>query len=238
MAEPMAEPAAPRSADSEERLEDLAQALRGSLASLRAAAETLELFPGMEQDQNRRLHGVVADEVRRLGLLIDRLERLGEAATREAAAHEAPDRHTSAEEIVGALATSAAVHLGFAVELDDGKDGGEGDVGDERRLEVSRDAVVAALADLLEALRRELGVAAVRLRRRTVERHAVIDVLWQADAESLEKLRGWQSEALEKRIDGGPGLRPLMHRHGGEAWFNVERAASRAYLRLLLPLAG
>lgn len=211
-----------------EAFEELTRAFRGSLASLRAAAETLELYPRMEESQERRLRAVVASEARRLGQLVDQLEALGEPAT--AAGKSAP--RCSAEDLAGAFAERAAARLGLALGRDESSQPAAG------VLAIEGPAVAEAVAGLLGDLRRDLEVEEVRLRCRTVENHAVFDLLWSSDAESLEHLRQWQSEALDRTPAGGPGLRPLLRRHGGEAWFNVDRDASRAYLRILVPLAG
>ncbi len=182
----------------------------------------------MEESQAHRLRAVVSGEARRLGELVDRLEALGDPA---AGARPAVPR-CSAGELAGALAERAAARLGLALGRDEDSQPAEG------ALAIEGPAVAEAVAGLLGDLRRDLAVDEVRLRCRTVENHAVFDLLWWADAESLEHLRQWQSEALDRSPAGGPGLRPLLRRHGGEAWFNVDRDASRAYLRILLPLVA
>jgi len=222
--------AEPRSGGWSESFDELTRGLRGSLASLQAAAETLELFPQMEESQQRRLRAVVADEARRLGLLIGRLEQVGEPGAEPGGTGR---RKTSAAEIAAALAARAAAELGLAVEQEADEGGAE-----PASLEADPEELIPALLALLEALRREFAIAAFRLRRRRIDRHAVIDLLWQADPARLDHLREWQGEALETRLGGGDGVRPVARRHGGEAWVNVERDSSRAYLRLLLPLAG
>lgn len=219
----MAESAAPLA----ESFEDLTRGLRGSLASLRAAAETLELFPQMEEAQQRRLRAVVSGEALRLGQLVDRLEALGDPGR---SALGPPRRRTTGAELAAAIAGRAVARLGVAVEMEEG--------GEDAFLELELDAVADATVELLGRLCRELGVGGLRLRQRVVDGHAVCDLVWQAEASSLDRLRLWQSEALDTREDGGPGLRPIVRRHGGETWFNLDRDASSAYLRLLLPLAG
>jgi DNA polymerase-3 subunit epsilon len=212
----MAERAAPA-----ESFEDLTRGLRGSLASLRAAAETLEQFPQMDEAQQKRLRAVVSGEALRLGQMVDKLERLGDPG----GAGSGKRSRVSGAELAAALAARVEARQE------------NGESAEEGWLELELEAVVEAAAELLGRLRRELGVGELKLRRRVVEGHAVCDLVWQAEAPSLDRLRLWQSEALEKKEDGGPGLRPIARRHGGEAWFNLDREASSAYLRLLLPLA-
>ena len=208
-----------------ESFEELTRALRGSLASLRAAAETLEQFPTMEAEQQRRLRAVVSGEARRLGQLVDRLETLAE---KKAGSERPARRRTTAAELAATLAARAFAQLGLAIEREESE---------PAELEIEFENLVQAAVGLLEALRRNFAVSALRLRQKVVENHAVIDLLWLADEESLQNLRDWQSEALEGQKEGLPGLRPTLRRHGGEAWFNVERDSTRAYLRLLLPVA-
>lgn len=229
----MAKAAMPEAAADPESFDDLTRALRGSLASLRAAAETLELFPRMDESQQQRLRGVISGEAERLGELVDRLERLGDA--RRATLQPAPAewRKTSAGEIAAAIAARAAARLGLRIDSGDSAEAPA-----EAAVEVEIEALLPALVGLLEALRDEFAVTAIQLRRKVVEQHAVFDLLWTADPASLDRLRAWQSETLEKGRGGAPGLRPVARRHGGEAWFNLDRDATGAYLRLLLPLAG
>lgn len=215
-----------RDQDPGERFAELTRAFRGSLASLRAAAETLELFPAMAEDQRRRLRAVVAGEAARLGELIDRLEDLGETAFAPAAAD--GRRRVSAADLAARLAAHAFARLGLELEREDGE---------PAPLELDLDQVVEAGVGLLAALRRDFAVAGLRLHQRVLENHAVFDLIWPADADARERLRTWQSEALENPGGVAPGLRPAVRRHGGEAWLNVDRERDRAYVRFLLPLA-
>ncbi len=185
----------------------------------------------MEAGQQQRLRTVVAGETRRLGELVDRLEAFGESL---AGGGPAARQRVAAGQLAAQIAARAYAHLGLRIEKEEGDTAGF----ENAALEIDFETLVHAAVDLLTALRRELAVSEIRLRQRVVEKHAVFDLLWQAEAGSLDHLRQWQSEALEKTADGGPGLRPILRRHGGEAWFNVDRDASRAYLRILLPLAG
>jgi DNA polymerase III subunit epsilon len=208
-----------------ESFEDLTRGLRGSLASLRAAAETLEQFPQMDEAQQKRLRAVISGEALRLGQLVDKLERLGDPGN----SSNGRRSRVSGAELAAALAARVEARQ-------DGELGG-GDGGQEAWLELELEAVVEAAAELLGRLRRELGVGELSLRQRVAQGHAICDFLWQAEAPSLDRLRLWQSEALDQKEDSSPGLRPIVRRHGGEAWFNLDREASSAYLRLLLPLA-
>jgi hypothetical protein len=216
-----------RDQDPGERFAELSRAFRGSLASLRAAAETLELFPAMAEDQRRRLRAVVAGEATRLGELIDHLEDLGETAFAPAA--EGSRRRVSAAELATHLAAHAFARLGLEIEREEGE---------PATLEVDVGQLVEAGVGLLAALRRDFGVASLRLNQRVLENHAVLDLIWPADAEARERLPLWQSEALERPDGLAPGLRPAVRRHGGEAWLNVDRERDRAYVRFLLPLAA
>lgn len=213
--------------DPGEKFAELTRAFRGSLASLRAATESLELFPAMAEDQRRRLRAVVTGEATRLGELIDHLEDLGETAFAPAA--EGGRRPTSATELATHLAAHAFARLGLEIEREEGE---------PAPLEIDLEQLVEAGVGLLAALRRDFGVARLRLNQRVIEKHAVLDLIWPADAEARERLALWQSEALERPDGLAPGLRPAVRRHGGEAWLNVDRERDRAYVRVLLPLAA
>ncbi len=217
-------------------LEELARTMRGAIASLRAAAETLESFPGIEGAPRSRLIGVVAEESERLGGLVHRLEAIARAAV-AAGAGGAPATATAAE-LAAALARRAR-ELGF--------EGVEAPaLGPElaaARLALSGEAVVAAAAALLAALRREMAVTRLRLGLRLVDRHLLLDLGWSPDPADLPRLLDWPGTALDTPAadahgGAGPGLRPLVRDHDGEAWFIVDRDGSAAHVKVLLPLAG
>jgi hypothetical protein len=210
-------------------LEHLARLMRGSLASLRAAYETLERFPDMAAEQRRRLHGVVADESGRLAELVTRLERLARGARsgerRRTTAGELLDRLREAVARPG-LEPAAADFSQATLALE---------------LDLDHDAMAAAFGGVAAALRKDFAVVRCRLGGEEVDRHLLLDWAWRPDPADAPRLQDWQGDALEHGRDA-PSLRRTARDHGGEAWFDLDRRPEaegrRAHVRVLLPLAG
>jgi hypothetical protein len=212
----MAEP------DEPSAIEELAGDLRGGLASLRVAAETLGFYPQMPATQRERLLGVVDAESRRILLLIERMA----AAAR---VHPKPGAQTpiAASRLVEAMAREAATR-GLRVTQD---------IESDAELEVDAATLVASCGQILGLLQRDFAVAAVELRLRLGAGHAQLDLRWRPEAADLAALPAWQGEALDYAAQA-PSLRTVVRAGDGEVWFNLEREGLAAHLRLLLVLAS
>lgn len=206
----------------------LARHMRGSLASLRAAAEALERFPGMDSDQRQRLHTIVADESARLGELVGRLEAL-ERRTGQG------DRwRIDASALVDRI-RDALAQPGLEVEWMADSEAGPPSLA----LELDHDTMALAFRGFAAALRKDFAVVHCWLRAEEVDQHLLVDCAWRADASEAARLQDWQGEALEIGRDA-PALRPTARDHGGEAWFDLDRSpepdSRRAHVRVLLPV--
>lgn len=217
-------------------LEELARAMRGSIGSLRAAAETLEKFPGVAGAPRARLLEVLAQESERLGELVRDLERIAQVSA-SAAAGDAERAATTVAELIAGLA-QAAEELGFELAAEPAADPV---LADARLALPGGEALDAATAFLAE-LRREMAVSRVRLAVRRVDRHLLLDLGWSPDPADLPRLLDWQGAALDSppsaAANESRGLRPLARDHDGEAWFILDRDGSAAHVRALLPLAA
>jgi signal transduction histidine kinase len=199
----------------------LAGDLRGGLASLRVAAETLGFYPQMPAAQRDRLLGVVDAESRRIELLVERLAAA--ARPHHKAGMRAP---IAARSLIEAIAHDAAAR-GLSVTPQ---------IEGEAELEVDAATLVASCAQVLALLQRDFAISAVELRFRTIASHAQLDLRWRPEATDLPALPAWQSEALDHAVQA-PSLRSAVRDQGGEVWFNLEREGLAAHLRLLLVLA-
>ncbi|MDY7094629.1 MAG: hypothetical protein SX243_16785 [Acidobacteriota bacterium] len=214
------------------QLEELARRMRGSLASLRAAGEALERFPGMEAEQRRRLHGVVADESSRLGELVDALEHLA-AGT----AH-GDHRPTSAGDLLQLIQEAIApAGMELRIQSSEGSFSAPGGA----QLEIHRELLAAAFHGFATALRKDFAVVRCRLGTTEIDHHWLLDWSWLPDPLDTDRLQDWQGAALETGHEA-PALRSVAREHGGEAWFDLDRSAGdagrRAHVRVLLPLSA
>lgn len=212
--------------DGSRAIDRLARRMRGSLASLRAASEALERFPGMEAEQRRRMHAVVCEEADRLAGLIDALEKRATGANRQGR------EPVSAAELLTQVASAIAQPGLQVAEADAGAVGGE-------ELTIDLEIVSTAFRALAAALRKDFAVTRCHLGAAEADGHLLIDWAWHADPTDSSRLQDWQGQALEIARNG-PALRPTARRHGGEAWFALDRDSGpegpQAHVRLLLPL--
>jgi DNA polymerase-3 subunit epsilon len=67
---------------------------------------------------------------------------------------------------------------------------------------------------------------------------AYLDLIWAGPAMSSETFYTWELEAMHVGAEKSPlTLRDVIDRHGGEIWYQREKAAHRAYFRFVLPVA-
>lgn len=209
--------------------------MRGAIGNLRAAAETLELYPGVTSERRARLFAVLAEESERLARQIESIEELA-AAERSGDPGEERDPGTLGRLLERLAATARAA--GLECEIDPVLPPEDGAI----RLAADLEPLVAATAGLLAELRGDLAVSRCRLNARAVESFVLLDISWRPPTEEVERLLAWRSEALETAVpaDGSAprsGLRGAARELDGEAWFNLDRDGGAARVRILLPAA-
>jgi DNA polymerase-3 subunit epsilon len=204
-------------------LRRLADATRGGLASIRAAAETLADFGEMPPERRARFVHAIRDEAVTLSGTLDA------AWSEHARSHASP---WPLEEMRGAdllRLAAARIRAASAIAVDDAT------LDEALWLRCDSFALVQALGGLAARLAGELEVAAIELRLSAHERHAAIDLAWRGAPISSETAATWEIDAPGA---GETTLREVVDRHRGEVWFQRERASHRSYFRLLLPLAA
>jgi DNA polymerase-3 subunit epsilon len=219
-----------RRAEISERRDALLRALtegtRASLASIRAAVESMLDYPEMEPEQRRRFVEIIREEATGLGAQVER-------AMSESSGY-LHDQWLLADMLDRDLLTA----LGRSLEGEAGVRASIDEPGDERWLRVDSFALVRAVTHLAGRLHAERGVDEIRLAVRGVGRHAELDLRWQGPPLDAETLRSWTEQPLGP---GGTGaastLEEVVERHGGELWSQADEAGRGAYVRLLLPLA-
>jgi len=210
------------------RTAELLHGMRGAIASLRAATETLQGYPHAERAVRDRLLGVLAAETGRLQEQLRDLELGLESATLAVTGSRLA---VAARDLVRRLATTLATS-GLDCQLAQ-------DAAEEARasVRVDLDALAQAAGGFFTGLRRQCPVGACTLHWTMHERHLLIDVRWSPNPGDIPRLLDWQGAALgagaTDRVSGQ--LRAVAREHGGEAWFALDRDGSTAHVRLLLP---
>jgi len=210
-----------RGADERRRaLRRLTEETRGSLGSIRAAAEALLEFPDLGEAERRRFLEVVREESDRLGRWLD-----------AAAGDVGPSDDRGVDDI---SAEDLTVVIGDrlrrgGVACHDETCAGTGQLwlrADGHALA----AVLAALADRLGGA--ELGPVGLGLS--ATPDHVRLDLRWTGGPPSPGELAGWLDEPLGQ--EGATTGRQVVERHAAEVWAGQE-VPGTAHLSLLLPRA-
>jgi DNA polymerase-3 subunit epsilon len=204
----------------------LADAGRRSLASIRAAVETLLAFPEMETVRRARFSTVISEEAAALG---NRLER---AETEYSASH---GTEWLLESIPGAdLAAAAARRIGTRHGLRARVEEVDGSVW----LRADAYALIQALSALAAWLQLEGHIGEIQLRLKGSGRLAQLDLAWSGASFDPDLLSSWLERPLASA--GEPSAltaRQVVERHEGELWHQTDRAAGTGLFRFVLPLA-
>jgi DNA polymerase-3 subunit epsilon len=208
-------------------LGDLTEGSRASLGTLRAAVEMLADNPDMSADDRGRFVQVLSSEVTRMShRLDDTLKTLADSLRQHW-----PLDDMLAADILEAAARRIDQRLHLPVSVD--KQSAES-------LWVRADsfALVTALTFLAAKIQEAGEVRAFTLSLGSDDRFVHMDLMWLGLAMSTETVLSWEIEPM--RLDHGvnpPTLREVLDRHGGEIWYQRQRAANQASLRLLIPRA-
>jgi DNA polymerase-3 subunit epsilon len=206
-------------------LHGLTEGSRSSLGSLQAAVDMLEL-PDLDAPTRERFLRVVHDEVR---TMTARLQSLA------ASASQGLKTRWPLEDMLGADLVQAALRL---IEARSGARASAPDVDPHLWLRVDSYALLQALASLATRLVDEFAVERVQLRLRRAGERAHLDLVWTGTAISTETVTSWESSPMTVGDQGSPlSVRDVVERHGGEFWFQRERALQESFFCFLLPLA-
>ncbi|MCO5109847.1 MAG: exonuclease domain-containing protein [Burkholderiaceae bacterium] len=207
-------------------LHGLTEGSRASLANIQAAVDMLG-YSDLEPAMRERFLAVVREEVGAMG---QRITDLAQRATQRL------KTRWPMEDMLGAdLATAAqrqiAAHCTCPVTLDA--------VDASVWLKVDSYTLLQALTYLAHRLVEEFEVRFLQLRLQAVGAHAQLDLVWSGQAMSNETVMSWEMDTMRFGSERSPlTVRDVIERHGGEMWFERERARHQAFFRFMLPLAS
>ncbi len=207
-------------------LHGLTEGSRASLANIQAAVDMLG-YSDLEPAMRERFLAVVREEVGAMG---QRITDLAQRATQRL------KTRWPMEDMLGAdLATAAqrqiAAHCTCPVTLDA--------VDTSVWLKVDSYTLLQALTYLAHRLVDEFEVRFLQLRLHAVGAHAQLDLVWSGQAMSNETVMSWEMDTMRFGSERSPlTVRDVIERHGGEMWFERERARHQAFFRFMLPLAS
>jgi DNA polymerase-3 subunit epsilon len=211
----------------DQMLQSLTEGSRASLANIRAAVENLLDYPDMETEQRDRFVGIIRDEVGVMGQRVDR------TVTEFADALKA---RWPLEDMLGVDLAQAAQRR---VEQKVGIPTKTEEVAEGLWVKVDSFSLLQGLTYLVFRLRDEYKIREVRFRLASEGRLAHFDLIWSGAVVGSQTLPTWEIDPMNIGGEVSPlTLREVIERHGGEIWFEREKASHRSFFRLLIPTAA
>lgn len=200
----------------------LTRELRGPIANLRAATETVTNFPDMPAEQRAAFDEVVLKEA---AILSERLEGLA-AEYRGHAVGRWPMADIYSLDLFTCVARHVEERGGPKLTM----------VGIPLWLLGDSHSLMVALEYLVERVHRHTGAAALDVEALLGDRRVYVDLVWQGRPIPSQMLDSWTNQPLEGALERST-LRDVLDRHGSELWSQAGRPGE-AFLRvpLLAPM--
>ena len=207
-------------------LHGLTEGSRASLGNMQAAVEVLD-DPELDASMRERFHDVIREEVHAMS---ERIRTLAAQAAQQI------KTRWPLEDMLGTdLVTAAQRRIEATEELR----AATAEVNDALWLKIDSFSMMQALAYLAGRLAEEYDIKIVWLRLRPADGRAHLDLVWSGEAISTEALASWETDPIRVGSEiGSLNVREIVQRHGGEFWFERDRARQQAFFRFLLPLAS
>ena len=205
-------------------LQTLTQGTRASLASVRAAVETIAAFPEMDKDAQARFIGIIGDEARQLSSKLD--ATVGEFA--DSLRTEWPLEHMRG--------------------ADSSRRRGAGSRRSSRCRPSSRTSTTrsGSTSTATRCCNRSptsragsrTSSASARSASRSAPPGALahLDLIWTGAPLGSETTMAWQTDSMEQGGEACPlTLKEIVERHNGEIWYQIHKPSHREYFRIAIP---
>jgi DNA polymerase-3 subunit epsilon len=215
-----------REVERDQALQTLTDGNRAALANIRAAVETLIDTPDMEVDYRDRFTRVIADEASTMS------ERLEATMNRFADSLKTrwPLEDVLGIDIIVAAARRIEDRLHLPIKHEDQDT--------SLWMRVDSFALIQAITFLASCLQDHYAIRELRLRLVAEGKMVFVDLIWTGTLVSSEALYNWELEPMTVGTETSPlTLRDVIDRHGGEIWYQRDKAAHNAYFRIVLPAA-
>jgi DNA polymerase III subunit epsilon len=219
-----------RSIEQEARRDQVMHALtegsRSAIGNIRAAVANLIDYPDMEPALRERFVKVVGDEAAKMSQSID--QTVGEFSNSMKTRW--PLEDVLGIDIIGAAQRRIDSKLKLPTKTEE--------IDDTLWIKADSFSLVFALVSLASRLQDHYAPRELRFRLTAADNLAYLDLIWAGAAMSSETYYTWEMEPMQIGDESSPlSLRDVIDRHGGEIWYQREKAAHRAYFRFVLPVA-
>ncbi|MDH3229323.1 MAG: exonuclease domain-containing protein [Alphaproteobacteria bacterium] len=194
--------------------------LRGPLASLRAAAETLQGHPDIDADERRRFVDALADESVALAGTLDRIA----VEFRELSTVRWPMTDIHSTDLLGCVIAELGRRHGDRGPV-------AKPVGPPFWLHGDSHSLMLMLIHLLERLAEHAGATAFDVNAGSGDRRVYLDFAWPGKPVPAAVLDGWLDAPLPGAL-GAATARQVLERHGSEVWSKPGEAPGMALLRV------
>jgi DNA polymerase-3 subunit epsilon len=208
-------------------LQSLTEGSRASLGNIRAAVENLLDYPDMEPGQRDRFVGIIRDEVGVMGQRLDHTT----AEFGDALKARWPLEDMQGVDLVQAAQRRIEQRIGLPTKTEE--------IAEDLWIRVDSFSLLQGMTYLASRLKDEFDVREVRFRLAQAGRLAHLDLIWSGAVIGTETLVTWELEPMNFGGETSPlTLREVIERHGGELWFQRDKATHRSFFRILLPTAA
>lgn len=210
----------------DQALHSLTEGSRAALGSIRAAVANLIDYPEMDAELRERFVKVVDDEAARMSQRLDQTmhDFSDSMKTRW------PLEDVLAMDIISAAQRRIEDKLKLPTKTEE--------VDESLWIKADSFSLVFALVFIAERLQDHYQIRDLRFRTVCEGKLAFLDLIWVGQAISSETFYTWEMETMQALGETSSlSLRDVIDRHGGEIWYQREKAAHRAFFRFVLPVA-
>jgi len=206
-------------------LQTLTQGTRASLASVRAAVETIASFPEMDNEARSRFIGIIGEEAQRMSAGLD--QAAGEFA--DSLRTEWPLEDMRGADLIHAARRRVEGRLGLPTKLEA--------VDESIWVKVDSYSLMQGITYLVSRLKGEFGIREVRFALEVADQLAHLDLIWTGAPLSFETTMAWQTDSLELGGEACPlTLKQIIERHSAEIWYQIHKPSQREYFRIAMPV--
>ena len=215
-----------KEAHRDQLLHVMTEGSRSALGNIRAAVTNLIDYPDMEPELRERFLRVIDEEVAKRGHSVD--QTMAEFS-------DSMKTRWPLEDILGIDVIAAAQRriedkLKLPIKTEE--------LDDALWVKADSFSLVFALVFLASRLQDHYEPRELRFRLTSAGKLAYLDLIWAGPAMSSETFYTWEMESMQAAGETSPlSLRDVIDRHGGEIWYQREKAAHRAFFRFVLPVA-